>query len=238
MNVDGPQQLGSTLTDGESSVQFDPVFSPKRQGRYAPWNRLTRATPRETIMRTHSISVPMPTTDRRSFPLGPFIRASSLHVGAAAAAAALRRDLVDNGALSGTAFDEAYAIARVTPGTNLLAMFTLLGERFAGWTGALAALAVGTLTPAVIAVTLGAAYVTYAEYPLANQAMQGARAGALAVFLWAIVRLIRPQLQQHGRRGMLLAIATLTIAVMLPIPQFVILLISGAVGAAFLRGQP
>ena len=65
----------------------------------------------------------------RPFPLLEFIRASSLHVGAAAAAAALRRDLVDTGRLPSASFDEAYAVARLTPGTNLLAMYTLLGEK-------------------------------------------------------------------------------------------------------------
>ena len=84
-------------------------------------------------------------SERRSFPLEAFVRASSLHVGAAAAAAALRRDLVDSGRLSASAFDEAYAVARVTPGTNLLAMYTLLGERFAGCKGALTALTIGAL---------------------------------------------------------------------------------------------
>jgi hypothetical protein len=88
--------------------------------------------------------------------------------------------------LPGTAFDEAYAVARVTPGTNLLAMYTLLGERFARWPGALLALSVGALVPAIVAVTLGAAYVEYADHPLAREAMQGARAGALAVFAWAV----------------------------------------------------
>jgi chromate transporter len=180
----------------------------------------------------------MPTSDRRSFPLRSFVRASSLHVGAAAAAAALRRDLVDNGPLPSHSFDEAYAVARLTPGTNLLAMYTLLGERFAGWPGALSALAIGTFVPATIAVALAVAYVAYVGHPLANQAMQGARAGALAVFLWAIVRLIRPQLEQHRRRGVLLAIATLAMTLALPIPQFVVLMIAGAVGAAFLRGEP
>jgi chromate transporter len=164
-----------------------------------------------------------------------FIRASSLHVGAAAAAAALRRDLVDTGRLPGTVFDEAYAVARVTPGTNLLAMYTLLGERFAGWRGALLALAVGALVPAIVAVTLGAAYVGYADHPLAREAMQGARAGALAVFAWAVVRLLRPQLQQHRGRGIALALATLAITLTLPVPSFVVLLVAGGFGAAFLQ---
>lgn len=176
--------------------------------------------------------------ERASFPFGSFVRASSLHVGAAAAAAALRRDLVDNEKLPASAFDEAYAVARVTPGTNLLAMYTLLGERFAGWRGALTALAVGTLVPALIAVALGAAYVSYADHPLAQAAMQGARAGALAVFVWAIVRLARPQLEQHRRRGVALAVSTLVMTLLLPIPQFVILLVVGGLGAAFLRSEP
>ena len=68
--------------------------------------------------------------------------------------------------------------------------------------------------------------------------MQGARAGALAVFAWAIVRLARPQLQQHRRRGVALAVTTLVMTLLLPIPQFVILLVAGGLGAAFLRTDP
>ena len=181
------------------------------------------------------MSVAARSPERGSFPFEAFVRASSLHVGAAAAAAALRRDLVDNGRLPATAFDEAYAVARVTPGTNLLAMYTLLGERFAGWRGALVALTIGALIPALIAVALGAAYVGYASHPLAQEVMQGARAGALAVFAWAIVRLARPQLEQHRHRGAALAVTTLVMTLMLPIPQFVILLIAGGLGAVFLR---
>jgi len=181
------------------------------------------------------MSVAARSPERRPFPFEAFVRASSLHVGAAAAAAALRRDLVDNGRLPAGAFDEAYAVARLTPGTNLLAMYTLLGECFAGWRGALIALAIGALIPALIAVALGAVYVGHAGHPLAEGVMQGARAGALAVFAWAIVRLGRPQLQQHRRRGIVLAVTTLIMTLLVPIPQFVILIMAGGLGAAFMR---
>jgi chromate transporter len=181
------------------------------------------------------MSVHTPTSASRSFPLLEFIRASSLHVGAAAAAAALRRDLVDTGRLPSGAFDEAYAVARVTPGTNLLAMYTLLGHRFAGWLGGLTALGVGALIPTIIAVLLGAAYVEYSDHPVARDAMQGARAGALAVFGWAVVRLWRPQIQRHRGRGIALAFATLAMTLALPIPPFAILLVAGGLGAAFLE---
>ena len=184
------------------------------------------------------MSVAARSPEGASFPVGAFVRASSLHVGAAAAAAALRRDLVDQGRLSASAFDEAYAVARLTPGTNLLAMYTLLGERFAGWRGAFIALTVGALVPALIAVVLGAVYVVYAGHSLAQEVMQGARAGAIAVFAWAIVRLLRPQLQQHRGRGVAVVVITLVLTLLLPIPQFVILLIAGGLGAAFLRSEP
>ena len=46
----------------------------------------------------------------------------------------------------------------------------------------------------------------------------------LAVFAWAIVRLVRPQLQQHRGRGVAVAVITLVMTLLLPIPQFVILL--------------
>ena len=184
------------------------------------------------------MSVAARSPEDASFPVGPFVRASSLHVGAAAAAAALRRDFVDQGRLSASAFDEAYAVARLTPGTNLLAMYTLLGERFAGWRGAFTALMVGTFVPALIVVALGAVFVVYAGYPLAQKVMQGARAGAIAVFAWAVVRLLRPQLQQHRGRGIAVAAITLLLMLLLPIPQFAILLIAGGVGAAFLRAEP
>ena len=58
-------------------------------------------------------------------PLTSFLRASSLHVGAAAAAASLRHDLIDDGSVAPADFDAAFAVARLTPGTNLLALYAL-----------------------------------------------------------------------------------------------------------------
>jgi chromate transport protein ChrA len=93
---------------------------------------------------------------------------------------------------------------------------------------------VGAFVPALIAVAMGAAYLEYSDHLIVREGMQGARAGALAVFAWAIVRLVRPQIQQHRRRGFAIAFGTLLITLALPIPQFMILLIAGGVGAALL----
>jgi chromate transporter len=182
-----------------------------------------------------------PPISRSSSPRLPrlsFVNASSLHIGAAAAAASLRRDLVETGAVLDATFDRAFSVARLTPGTNLLALNVLLGHYFAGWRGALQALAIATVIPSIMACVAAVVYVRIVDQPVAAAALGGARAGALAVVLWAVVRLVRPQLERQVTRGTLLAIAALTIALTFRVPPIMLLLLGGGVGALFLRGEP
>jgi chromate transporter len=167
-------------------------------------------------------------------PLVPFFRASVGHLGAAAATASLRRDLVERQSFDAAAFDQAFAIARLTPGTNLLALYTLLGHALGGWRLAVSALAVGTIAPALVTLLMAAAYTAASGNPLVARGMQGARAGALAVFLWAVVQLARPQLAAHGRRGAVLALAALAAVVVFPSYQLLILIAAGGLGASVL----
>jgi chromate transporter len=167
-----------------------------------------------------------------------FIRASSLHIGAAAAAASLRSDLVDGGYIDSAAFNEAYAVARLTPGTNLLAMYALLGYRLRGQRGAALALSIGALVPALIALVIAVVYVSRAADPLVVHAMQGARAGALAVLMWAVVRLIEPPIREQRSGGVALAVAVFSVALTGFVPQFWLLLLGGVAGAVFFRGTP
>lgn len=172
-----------------------------------------------------------------AFPWTAFLRASSLHIGAAAAAASLRRDVVDQGRTPPELFDQAFAVSRLTPGTNLLALYVLLGRHFAGWRGALQALAIGSLVPSLLACAVAAAYAQYAASPLAGAAMKGARAGALAVLLWAAVRLIRPQLEAQGTRGILVALAAGVATVGTPVPPIIALLVGGVLGATVMKAD-
>ncbi len=165
------------------------------------------------------------------------MRSSGLTVGAVGAAAALRREVVDTGLIDAHPFDEAFAVSRLTPGTNLLAFYVLLGRHIAGWRGALQALLLGTLIPSVIVCALAAAYAHVADSPLAAHAMRGARAGALAVLLWAAVQLVRPQLARHPVTGTLLGCAALVATVAFSAPPVVTLLIGGVVGAVYLGAE-
>ena len=75
--------------------------------------------------------------------LTAFLRASSLHIGAAAATAALREELTLEHPVTPRDIDAAYAVSRITPGTNLLALYAQLGHNLGGWPLAGQAVAVG-----------------------------------------------------------------------------------------------
>jgi len=168
----------------------------------------------------------------RRFPALLFLKASSLHVGAAAAAASLRVELVES-YLSADEFDEAYAIARITPGTNLLAMYALLGHRLAGWQGAVVALMIGALIPAAITVLAVAACLAYAGDASTFDVLQGARAAALAVLVWSGFRLLTPQLAKHKLRGVLIGGGAAVVAILFD-AQPVVLILAGALAGAVL----
>lgn len=164
----------------------------------------------------------------------PFVRASSLHIGAAAATVALREELNEKHGLPGVEVDRAYAVSRLTPGTNQLAIYAVLGHRLGGWSLALQAVVVGATLPSVIAVLVAMLY-THTDSPLVAAIMRGARAGGVAVFIGSAARLMRPQLINQRVRASALALVIVGIAALSPASAFVILLLAGAAGAVVLR---
>jgi len=168
--------------------------------------------------------------------LPAFVRASTLHIGAAAATAALRHELVESHCVEPHEIDSAYAVSRVTPGTNLLALYALLGHRLGGWKLSVQAVAVGAVVPASVAVLIAFLY-TQSRSPVVAAMMAGARAGGVAVFLGAAVRLLRPQLSHRPLVVMALAAGTFLVGWMTPISPFAVLLIAGVIGAVVLRTE-
>jgi chromate transporter len=166
-----------------------------------------------------------------------FVRASALHVGAAAAAASLRNDLVGGGHLSDQEFNRCYAVARLTPGTNLLALYAALGYQVAAWLGALVSLGIGTIVPTLIAITAAVLYIQYATHPLVARFMAGASAGAIAVFVWAAVRLLRPAVGDDRVRVLGLAVATVLVSETGALSPFFVLLLAGSLSMLLLSAQ-
>jgi chromate transport protein ChrA len=169
----------------------------------------------------------------KSSPLAAFVRASTFHIGAAAAAASLRRDLTEDHRLGPHDIDAAYAVSRVTPGTNLLALYAVLGHRLGRWPLAVQAVAVGALVPALIVVVIAFAYTEYNA--VAAVFMKGARAGGVAVLFGGAVRLLKPQIIGHAGTATVFAAAAFLAAWFLSVSPFVVLLLAGAAGALSLR---
>ena len=106
--------------------------------------------------------------------------------------ALLQRELTGRGWITREDFALAYSLARVTPGTNVLAFCAATGARVLGIGGAIAAVLAVTLPSAVLAVLLTRGFETWRAHPWAMAAVGGTVA-AVSGMMWASVwLLVRP----------------------------------------------
>ena len=122
--------------------------------------------------------------------------------------AALKRELVDERHwITETDYALSFALARITPGTNILAFCAGIGWIMRGIPGAIAAVIGVTVPSALIAVLLMLMFDSWQR----NVYMAGALAAALAAacgMLWAVVgTILRPLLGGFARtlRGLIIA---------------------------------
>jgi len=80
-------------------------------------------------------------------------------------------------------FVEILAVGQVLPGPNVCNVALMVGDRFFGWRGALAALAGMMTVPLVIVLLVAAVYAEYATHPAVAGALKGM--GAVAAGLIA-----------------------------------------------------
>ncbi len=107
--------------------------------------------------------------------------------------AAFQRELVDRrGWLSGEDYGLAFALARITPGTNVIAFCTAIGGRILGFPGAVSGALSETLPSAVLAVLITVGYEDLRTNAYVMAALGGTIA-AVAGMMWASVwSLVKP----------------------------------------------
>jgi chromate transporter len=114
--------------------------------------------------------------------------------------AALQRELVDRKQwLSPDRFALAFSLARVTPGTNLLAFCAGAAWLLLGWAGAVIAVVAATVPSAVLAVWLTRVFESSTSNPLASASITGTLAAAVGMMIAAAWLLARPRFRP-GRR--------------------------------------
>ncbi len=110
--------------------------------------------------------------------------------------AALQRELVEHKRwLTREDFGLAYSLARITPGTNIIAFCAATGARMLGLWGALAGVLGETIPSAVLAVLITLGFESWARNPIIMAAIAGTVA-AVTGMMWASVwLLVRPYLR-------------------------------------------
>ena len=104
--------------------------------------------------------------------------------------AVAQRELVERRRwLSRDQFVEMLAIAQVLPGPNIVNLSLMLGDRFFGLRGAVAALAGMLLVPLVIVTALAAAYAEFSRVPMVSGALRGMGAVAAGLIVATSIKL-------------------------------------------------
>lgn len=127
--------------------------------------------------------------------------------------AVAQRELVDRKRwLTRESFLDAYSVAQLLPGPNVVNLALMLGDRFFGWRGALSALAGMLLMPLLIVIVLAAGYREFADIPAVAGAFRGMGAVAVGLMLAMALKMTRPLARNPLGPARCLLLAGLTVA--------------------------
>ena len=144
---------------------------------------------------------------------------------------ALERDFVEaSGWISLDRFRTVYGIARITPGTSILALVTGLGWDFYRWRGALLALALSAIPGSVVAALLAAVYVQLYENDIARRFLVGTGAAVCGLIGASIWRMLQPYFKGGQISGTLVVfsvVLALSFFGLSPFPIFIGLAVAG-----------
>lgn len=153
--------------------------------------------------------------------------------GGSATVAVLHRELLDKrNWLSLDSFTLCFALARLTPGTNLLAFCTGVGWRLRRLPGAVVALLASSIPCTLIVVLATALFNHWQENRFAQAAIHGAIAAAVAITVKTCWTIAHPHFKGRARpRVVVIAVVAFLLYVWLGLPPIEVLLLAGVVGA-------
>ena len=132
-----------------------------------------------------------------------------------------------------------WSLARVTPGTNLLAFCVGVGWRLAGLYGALAAILALTLPSAALTVWLTYAFQAVRSNAWAVAAIAGILAAAVGMMAAGAWQIVRPHLTHSGwLRVLVMACGAFALAHVAGLTPIVVLAIGAAAGALWPERNP
>lgn len=135
--------------------------------------------------------------------------------------AVVQRELVEKKKwMTNEEFVEEWAVAQIMPGPNVVNLSVMLGDRYFGWRGAMAALSGMLAFPTLIVLALATLYVHYAQHPQVAGALRGMAAVAAGLIAATAFKLAGPLKKHPLGRGVcaLLAAACFVLVGWLHLP--------------------
>ncbi|MBS7807682.1 chromate transporter [Variovorax sp. PCZ-1] len=123
----------------------------------------------------------------------------------------IQREMVDKRRwLSTKEFTEDWAVSQILPGGNVVNLCIILGNRYFGWRGAMAALAGILLPPLVIVLLLATAYNHYVHLPEVAGAVRGMGAAAAGLIGAVSLKMISGLKKNEMGAGICIALIAMT----------------------------
>jgi len=149
--------------------------------------------------------------------------------------AVVQRELVEKKHwMSNNEFVEDWAVAQVLPGPNVVNLSIMVGDRYFGWRGAVAALAGMLAFPLVLVLAIAVVYAQWAAHPAVAGALRGMVAVAAGLIAGTGLKLLAA-LRTHPLgflQSSALAAATFAAMALLRVPLPWVLLVLGGTACA------
>jgi chromate transporter len=168
---------GKNIVCEKSSYLFKPIP-------YIHLNPVMCYSSRETVDQTES-------QKPRVTPLALFLAFSRISLSSFGGAIFwARRQLIDKQRwLTEREFLDLFTLGQLLPGPNVLNLTVMVGYRFAGWSGAAAAVAGFLGWPCLVVVGMGVLYQRYGALPQVQQALTGMSSVAAGLLLATVIKL-------------------------------------------------
>jgi chromate transporter len=172
---------------------------------------------------------------------GVIFRAANFTVGGGGPAVAiLLREMVHKRRwMSEQGYAICFALARVTPGTNMIAFYTATGWLVKRWRGAIAALIAGSLPCCLFAALVTVGFERISENRWVQAAMDGALAASVGLLLATFWLLVRPYLKKRDwKSGSVIVVASIVLSMYVGLSPVTVLILAALVGALFKPSAP
>jgi len=144
-----------------------------------------------------------------------------------------QRELVERrGWMSRAEFVELLSVGQVQPGPNVVNLALMVGDRWFGTRGAIAALAGMLLAPTALVLLLAALYARFASVPVVAGALRGMGAVAAGLVIATALKLLPTLRHNPLGRPLALAVAGCTLVVMAALRWPMAAVVAGLGGSA------